>query len=202
MDIDQSGKEADLGITANRRDGRGTHVDQDGSEEDPRMDADRGGAGAMGIDQSGVDRGADVVGQGDGDKGKGRTGVVDVSQNGDLDRSFSDDPGELSSAPSDAQDGVAVRPTRKRKTPPPPEPASKGGKRTAPKKTPVRKPPPKGKPRPKSVLKQQSELPQSEQVSVLTYFEEVEIKGPQGSKLKLVEIFDLTQVLVCPFFPE
>ena len=162
------------------------------------MDDDSGsGRGTMDVDQngSGLDRGVHVVGH-QGDKVKG--GVGDGGS-GDLNQSSSeDDQDELTPSPSEAKDS----PTRKRKTPPPPEPANKGGRRKAPRKKPVRKPLPKAKPEPKPVLKLQSEPPRSRKAPTLTYFEEIEIKGPQGSKLRLVEMIDLTkQVWVCPVFP-
>ena len=156
-----------------------------------------GPGGAMDVDQSGsgVDGGVGVVSQG----GEVRGGA-EVGRNGDLQSSSEGEHDELTSSPSEAESGVILS-TRKRKTPPPPEPASKGGKRRAPKKKPVRKPPPKAKPGPKPELKLQSQPPQSQKASTRTYFEEVETKGPQGSQLKIVEIIDLTQVWVCPFFP-
>lgn len=184
MDIDQSVS--------------GAHVDKDGSEEDRRIGVDSGsGGGAMDVDQSGggVDRGVGVVGQGDEVRGG-----ADVGPSGDRDRSSSED--ELTSSTSEAEESEVIRSTRKRKTPPSPEPASKDGKRKAPRnlKKPVRKLP-KAKPEPTPESKLQSRPPRSQKASTRTYFEEIETKGPQGSQLKIVEIIDLTQVWVCPFFP-
>lgn len=170
---DQSGKGVDRGI----------HSDEGGGQEDS---AKNGEAEGMDIDQS-VSRGAGV-GQGDRVRGAGTVRPPDQS---------SASESELS---SEAKESGPVRPTRKRKTPPLAEPTGKGGKRKAPKK-PVRKPPPKAKPEPNRALKLQSEPPRPRQVPILTYFEEVEIKGPQGSKLRLVEIVDLTQIWVRPLFP-
>jgi hypothetical protein len=160
------------------------------------MGVDSGsGGGAMNVDLSGggVDRGVGVVGQGDEVRGG-----ADIGPSGDRDRSSSED--ELTSSTSEAEESGVIHSPRKRKTPPPPEPAGKGGTRRAPRKKPVRKWP-KAKPEPKLELKQQSQPPRSQKASTRTYFEEIETKGPQGSQLKIVEIIDLTQVWVCPFFP-
>ena len=217
-DAEGSGRFPETGAKNSEADGMGidqsisgaAHVDKDGSEENQGMDVDDGsGRGAVDVEQngSGLDRGAHVVGhrgekvKGGGGDGGGRDLDQSPSED-DQDESTSSSPQAKASPEAEASPEAKDSSTRKRKTLPPPEPANKGGKRKAPRKKPVRKPRPKAKPEPKPGSELQSEPQQSPQASTLTYFEEIEIKGPQGSKLRLVEMIDLTsQVWVRPLFP-
>ena len=141
-DAEGSGRFPETGAKNSEADGidqsisGAAHVDKDGSEEDQGMDVDGGsGRGTVDVEQngSGLDRGAHAVGhQGDKVKGGGGDGG-----GGDLDQSSSEDDQDESTSSSsqaedspDAEDSPEAKDssTRKRKTPPPPEPANKGGK--------------------------------------------------------------------------
>jgi hypothetical protein len=155
-------------------------VDSDNVVEGGRYNGsggDQNGGSAVGAD------GTDVGPKGSG--GKADNGMdVDSDQNAG------------GASPSNGKKADTRSSARKRKNPPQPQPNGKNKGKPAPKLKPKQKPKPTHmlKLQPQSQAKLRGRSPESQPTIMHNYFEEIEING--GSRL--VDMYDLTQVMVCP----